>query len=233
MGLFKPKWLSNNDEKVSKAINEMNSQTKLARVARQARQYWAREQALNKLTDQKILADIAKNGEDAAIRVQAAEKLIDQSLAQKIFADLAKVPSSVDFRLQIVDKITDQSLKQELFADIFRNNDDPNIRSKLLDKLTDKSILTDIAVNFSNDDWRRHACLKLTNGEHIIEGCICTLCGTAYHKFKVIDSSSHNERHINGYDMTITNKTLKCDNCGIITAEKVIDYQGYDSDYNR
>ena len=51
-GLFKPAWMSENEEKALRAVAKLTDQTLLARVVREAVVCKARTAAVEKLTDQ-------------------------------------------------------------------------------------------------------------------------------------------------------------------------------------
>ena len=59
MGLFKPAWQSNNEEKALKAVEAENDQTALIRIAKNARYSSVGIAAISKITDLKILDDIS------------------------------------------------------------------------------------------------------------------------------------------------------------------------------
>ena len=220
MGLFKPAWMGESNDKALKSVQKETDQTKLTEIAKTSPHWNLRRAAVDKLTDQRALADIAKNDSAFDVRFSAIRAICNcnKSFISRTMWD------------NLFSALTDQSM----IADIFGNYDDADVKWGAFRKLTDKTILHDIAKNNTDKIWRVRACEKLTEGKHQIENCTCKLCGEMFHDFQNFGSTtSHNEKHPNGYDMTITIQKIKCVKCGLVSEKEDIERHGYDSDYNR
>jgi len=89
------------------ALERLDNQSSLAKVAREAKLESLRLAAALKLTDQPILADLATAGAAPAVRSAAVKKLINQ----RLLANVAMRSSDSKIRRTALNKLTDQDLK--------------------------------------------------------------------------------------------------------------------------
>jgi hypothetical protein len=162
-------------------VQQTTDQTKLAKIAVEAKDTDVRKAALNKLTDQALLAKIAVEDEDADVCSAAVEKLTDQALLAKIAMEakwstvlsaamdkltdqamLAKITVEAEdwkMRKAALERVTDQAL----LAKIAVEAEDFNVRSDALEKVTDQALLAKIAVEAGSLVIRKGAKEKLTD----------------------------------------------------------------------
>jgi hypothetical protein len=126
-----------------KTVARITDQTKLSRIAVEAKSDFVRYAAVEKLTDQSLLAKIALEDKEWRVRSCAVWKLTDQSLLAKI----ALEDKEWTVRCRAVDKFTDQSLVMKFAVEAKSDY----VRSHALRKLTDQSLLAKFAVE--NKDW--------------------------------------------------------------------------------
>jgi len=147
MGLFKPGWMNENEEKALRAIAEEEDQKQLAKAAIKAPCYSAKDAAIKKLSDQDLLIDIVKNTGDSPVRDDAIRKTKDQNT----LIDVVKNDKSKYSRAAAAWNITDQGV----LVDIIKNEESENVRYAATSNITDKNILMDIAKN----DKSKSVCL--------------------------------------------------------------------------
>jgi len=109
------------------AIEKLSSQTLIAKVALKSTKWWAREIAVIKLNDQEVLAKVAIGDEETLVRKAAVDKLTSQTIISKV-AFNEKDP---DIRKVAVKKLTEQS---EL-AKIAEYDNDDSVRLEAAEKL--------------------------------------------------------------------------------------------------
>ena len=132
MGLFKPAWMGNNEDKAIHSVEMERKTSKLLEIIENATLISVKTAAAKKLTDQHALVDIIRDFHiDDKVRIAAMENLTDQVL----LADLAK--SGVGFEMHAVKKLTDQTILE----DIVNNARSFVVRGIALKNLKNKSIL--------------------------------------------------------------------------------------------
>ena len=139
MGLFKPAWMSNNEEKAIMAVKSLVGND-LVLAARTAPSVNIRIEAINRLTEQSILANFAKYDNDIFVREAAMKKITDQS----ILADFARNTKDWTQLYAVVENLTDQSVLEEI-----AKNDEFSFELHVaaIEKLTNNFTLTEIAKN--------------------------------------------------------------------------------------
>jgi hypothetical protein len=158
MGLFEPAWMTDDTNKLFKAlrsVEKIKDQETLAKAAQSAPRHEIRVAAMDKLTDQEILADLAKNVALSDVRRQAVVKLTDQALV----AEVAKNDENIAVRTAAVERLTNQAD----LADIAKSEKDKDILILVISLLTDQDALAYMTKNY--EDWkiRFNAALKLTD----------------------------------------------------------------------
>jgi predicted regulator of amino acid metabolism with ACT domain len=145
MGLFTPAWNSKTEERALRAVEKMTDRTKLARVAKKAKNREVRYAAFAKLTDQDriVLADVAKNADYSDVRYDAVAKLTDQ----RGLADVAKNAGDSDVRKAAVANLTDQGV----LADLAKNDSDSDVRQAAVSKLTNPEALKSVVEKYLSD----------------------------------------------------------------------------------
>jgi len=134
--------IASNVKKVEKLARECQagkdkSCLKLAKIAKNDKNWKVRMAAVEKLTDQAILADIAKNDKDDDVRMTAIGKLTNQA----IIADIAKNDEDDDIRIAAVEKLTDQAI----IADIAKTEVDWHLQVKIFLEVSNQVLLAGIA----------------------------------------------------------------------------------------
>ena len=144
MGLLKPAWLSENWDKVQKAIEKESNQNSLAKIAKVAPLGGARIAALKKLNDQSLLADIAVNDRDWEVRKTAVEKLENKN----VLANIAKRDEMSLVGEAAAKSIIDQNILFEIVHDTIHIS----VRKIAVDMITDQQLLNELALS-KNVDW--------------------------------------------------------------------------------
>ena len=146
MRLFKPAWMSDNEEKALQDVEKETNPKKLVEIIKKSPLISVCVAAVNRLSDQSVLFDIANNygdfifhADDWDIYEAAVNKLTDQSNIM-IFAK-GRGPSCV--QIAAVNKLTDQSVLE----DIAKNADHMTVRGSAVERLTNLSFLDNCAKN--------------------------------------------------------------------------------------
>jgi len=180
MGLFKPAWQSDNQEKALRAVEKETDQIKLAVIANNAPLDNVRVAAVNKLTNQTVLAEMAKHEKNEWIYVAAVKILTDQATLayvaknrnssyerkvavqklsnQRILAEIAQNDNDYDVQKTAFGNITNQYFLEEI-----ARNTGCFLRNSAVEQLKNQEILIDIARNDKNDDIRIDAAIRLTD----------------------------------------------------------------------
>jgi hypothetical protein len=137
------------------AVQKLNDQTVLAKIAMEDTDDSVRITAVDKLTDQAILEKIALESNDYLVRRSAVDKLIDQTILAKIA--LEDTWGSV--RLSAVEKLTDQTV----LAKIALKDTDDSVRQATIEKIADQTILAKIALESTDFLVRCSAIHKLND----------------------------------------------------------------------
>ncbi|MDR0275959.1 MAG: hypothetical protein LBI48_11600 [Burkholderiaceae bacterium] len=134
-------WQSDDGDKSAKAVAEITDQQKLAKIAKEAPHWKARETAIGKLDErhQRLFADIVRNDPSENLRVEAMKKL-DES-HQALFATIVRGYNS-----------------SPLVQDTWSRQ---RIRMEAIRKMTDKALLADIGKNAKKRDERSEAITRL------------------------------------------------------------------------
>lgn len=129
MGLFKPVWMSDNQEKALKVVAKETDQVKLEEIAKNAVLVAVRIETIRKLTDQSVLADFAKKDANRNVRLWAISKLHDQN----VLADIAQNDHDYIVREAAIFKLTGQADQAALI--ILAKNPDLGIREAAITQL--------------------------------------------------------------------------------------------------
>jgi hypothetical protein len=126
------------ESKLAAAVGKLTDQVSLAKVAVDARCWWARVAAVGKLTDQALLAKLAIQDDARDVRLAAVEKLTDQAaLAKAAIQD-----HWATVRRAAVEKLTDQTA----LAKVATEDADGGVRLAAVGKLTDQPLLAKAAI---------------------------------------------------------------------------------------
>ena len=135
MGLFKPAWMSNNEEKALRAVESLTDQTELARAVYAARSREARKAAVGKLTDTDALAGIIGDEKNCGdIRPEARRRL--EALERAI--RIEQIKRRDDEILEILGSTSDPAEGREAFRQI----SDENKQLRALRHISDQTVLT-------------------------------------------------------------------------------------------
>ncbi|MDR2533728.1 MAG: HEAT repeat domain-containing protein [Tannerellaceae bacterium] len=130
------RWNSKDGFKADKAVGRINNQEKLARIAVEARSYWAREAAVEKLTaedHQTLLAHIATTDQHWFVRELAIEKLTPADY-QPLLAEIATKDCDKHVRRAAVEKLVAEE-NQSLLVEIATKDKDPWVCETALKQL--------------------------------------------------------------------------------------------------
>jgi hypothetical protein len=148
MGLFKPAWQGENEEKALKAVSKILDSAKLEEIANNAPLDVVRYFAIKRISSM------------SNTRLGAAERLFNNAInTQSILRVVALTDNDRMFRQYAVGKLTNL----ELLAFIAKNDPHASVRSEAVKKINDQSILE--AVSLHDTDWevRMNAIMKVTN----------------------------------------------------------------------
>ena len=188
--LFKPKWKHSDDLIRRKAVEKINDQELIKKIAQTDEHEWVRSEAVRKLLDQKLIAEIAKNDKHWEPR-QAAVQMLSE---QKLLIEIARTDKEPSVRNSAVEKITDHNV----LVMIAKSDEDSSVRKNATEKIIDQSVLIEIArkdnrfevrikavanphfndqkilgeiAQNRNEDWqvRRAAVEKITDQELLVE----------------------------------------------------------------
>ncbi|MCL2776089.1 MAG: hypothetical protein FWD71_22510 [Oscillospiraceae bacterium] len=161
MGLFKPAWMNEEQNKALEAIGKLSNQVELAKAVKDAPVWKVKVEAVKKITDKTLLADIAKNAVKEYLRQLAVERIIDQTL----LIDIAKNDNDADVRITAALNISDNIISQQIFADILTGNSGmSDLREQALSKVEDQDVLEYVALNKKESITCRELAIgKLTN----------------------------------------------------------------------
>ncbi|HPG38714.1 MAG TPA: hypothetical protein PLP19_12750 [bacterium] len=134
MGLFTPKWQSNNPEK---------------------RKEWVASANPEDPKNREILYELAKQDQEAAVRLAVTEKLADQSL----LAWIANNDTMLDIRKAAIKRITDNSL----LATLIKNSPESAVRKAAINKLSDQLLLAEVIKSEQDSKLRKTAVSRLTD----------------------------------------------------------------------
>jgi hypothetical protein len=132
MGLFKPAWLSNNEDKAIKAVDAVDDFETLAMVVREARYESVQIRAIDRIDDTVYLAKCASDPRSSGqVALAALAKLTDQrQMAENAINNLSRVKKAA------LDRISDP----EWLDYVVNNSNDSYIRGIASDRLADASI---------------------------------------------------------------------------------------------
>ena len=186
MGLFKPVWMTTNEEKALKAIAKLKKQKDFAAAANNAPNGKVRLAAaqklsdpvliceylikgkhplyndsvgrilFNKIADKALLLKLVKSAEDKQIRYGAVDRITDQTTLY----ELSQTSKDSTVRLRAVYHVTDRAVLQS-----FLNDRDTDIRRAAILTFNDQGLLEDMAMNDNDRFWRERAVECLTDQE--------------------------------------------------------------------
>ena len=193
MGLFTPKWKSDDVEKALKAVAKINDQAQLAEIAVSAQTGYLPDKdvqyaAVKKLTNPAFLMQVVKNPSTGKYALRAAfEKTTDRAFVEYI----AVTPGSwEDVRYTAISMLTDPAVlehiastdsniglrrkavenehfnNQEMLKEIISSSDDFMLVCAAADKLQDKDFLTEFA---RENEGKRQAVLKRVEDQALLE----------------------------------------------------------------
>ena len=178
MGLYKPAWLNEDEEKSLQLVKRLDDEDTLFRIAKEAKHFIVKEAAVKKLIHLGHLIDIAMNDKNEYFRKTAIELLqtkfqnyngaasaVETLTNQKILADFAINSIDNGIRIAAIKNLTDQSILLE----VAENDSFAGVRIRAAAKLTDevnaKKIFIDIAKNEKSKYDRHAAIYHLTDRE--------------------------------------------------------------------
>ena len=185
MGLFKPAWQSDNEEKALRAVEKVIDQQKLAEIAKTAPLDDVRIAAVEKIVNQSVLEYIAKNDTDDYVRVSAIRKMTNQSALLELakrkdcnrHLDKVSYPSVVATK-----KLTEQNAISEVGLNAFEYC----ARVAAIENINDRSVLHKIAKN-DKDEWVRAKAAVKINDDMVLAKVICSLEAGSSNTKKLFD----------------------------------------------
>ena len=161
MGLFTPAWKSKDYQKAINAVNRIEKEKVLIKIAKISELSDIRKAAIKKITDQNALVEIAKTDEEWGVRCAAAEKITDQNA----LVEIAKTDEEWGVREAAAEKITDQNA----LIEIAKTAEDRDVREAATKKITDQNTLIEIAKTAEDSDVRAAATYKITDQNALVE----------------------------------------------------------------
>ena len=161
MGIFKPAWMSKDQDKALRAVKKLFDDATLAHIVKNDKRVDVRMAAVENLADQAALADIAKNDEHDWVREAAAKKLT----CQAVLAGIAKNDGCDNVRMAAFKNLSDQPWIAHVVKNEkgWNNHKENAMHREAAEKLTDPTVLADIAKN-ARDDWvRKHAIQNMSD----------------------------------------------------------------------
>ena len=126
MGLFKPAWMSTNEEKALKAVermviipNKLTDQEVLSYVVMNDEDSFLRGKIIKKLTNQDTLGSIAKNDADNKLREIAIERLTDKHLLSEIAFSTDKDKYTFEYDKALRTGTGDDDFVHDIVTDIY------------------------------------------------------------------------------------------------------------------
>jgi len=180
MGLFKPAWMSDNEEKAVRAVEKTTDLYTLIDIAKQGKGNLvlmktvmklgkietfdknkvkminrAAELAIERITDQKILSVVVINCDYGSSF--ALKKIRDQ----RVIYDIAQSARGELLRIDAVKELSDQ----EMLSNIAKNNKESILRICAAEKLTDKALAQEVFADIAKKEetCRMRAIGNLTN----------------------------------------------------------------------
>lgn len=214
MGLFKPRWQSNNLRKALESVEKQTDQTILAEIVKKAMVDNVRMLAVKKLTDQSILSSIVRDAEskgDRALALEAAKRITDQS----ILGDICKRSYHVS---EVSEFCFNSISNDDVLVDIIVNDTQGSYSAKALSKVVDersifiagKKLINQAKIKSKNkerwaSDLSRNAIFnaiweRISNQDMLAELFICTegKIDTGYIDKKITDTNIIMRLYSNG-----------------------------------
>ena len=155
LDIFRPKWKRSNAAVRLAAVDDLNDQEILGKIAQTDGDSRVKCAAVRKLTDQRALSAILRTDSDSAVRKAAIETLTDET----VLAEVATTDNSADIRKFTTEHLTDPAvLAQVVMTDI-----DGFVRQAAVERLSDQKALAAVAANNNSRDICRAAVRKLTD----------------------------------------------------------------------
>lgn len=145
MGLFKPAWQSENEEKALKAVEKKTLPLTLFEIAENAPLECVREAANKKFHS--IISDYVKNIRYAEGYSSFIYKLSDQT----VLADIALNGAYENVCTTAVDRLSDQNL----IIEIVEKSKNERVRSFALNRITDLSVRKRIEYDIKEAKWKK------------------------------------------------------------------------------
>ncbi|MBQ9515826.1 MAG: hypothetical protein IJR57_06930 [Ruminococcus sp.] len=162
MGLFEPKWMSDNRAKALKAVEKITDPQKLAEVAVNAKDQVVVSKAIERIHEEAVLARIALgNSDNRAKALKAVEKITDP---QKL-AEVAVNAKNHD----VVSKAIERIHEEAVLAGIALGNANYYSIKKALERVTHADLLMQIADEAENNWVRISALSILTKHNHNLD----------------------------------------------------------------
>jgi len=165
MGLYKPAWLNEDEEKSLQLVKRLDDEDTLFRIAKEAKHFIVKEAAVKKLIHLGHLIDIAMNDKNEYFRKTAIE------LLQTKFQNYNGAASAVE-----------TLTNQKILADIAKNDEDAFIRKFAEEKIGKLDCQGDGVHN-----WQYKGRLEERNNEDFsfcYDVYYCTKCGKEIKKDK-------------------------------------------------
>lgn len=185
---FKPKWQNSNPEKRLEAIEELDAQDTLERIALSDESSEVRAAAIKKLTLIPSLLEISKKDTEAGIRRLAENRYFEEvskklknfrevvneeiiALVEDIkdtrFAeDLVKSVANSELRLELVKRTS----KANVLAQAASKDAKEEVAKAAVERMDSESLLQDVAKNSKHTSVRKIAAEKLRIKEEIADG---------------------------------------------------------------
>jgi hypothetical protein len=148
MGLFKPRWKSDDLKVALAAVEKLDYDKQLLRVIQEAPRWEIKAAAVKKLTSPFKLMEIAEHHQDSFVRIAAAEMMVDKQLAQSIFAEIAQSDDAA--KESAFEKLNDQVQ----LAEVAQFSLDKNIAEGAVKKVTRHDLVVTIAQNSQHERVR-------------------------------------------------------------------------------
>lgn len=191
MGLFKPRWMSNNEDRAWSAAYDVTDQAELRRIALESQHESVRLLAVKRLTDVAVLETVLKDeGSEkvcAATRAQI-DSIHRAELSEKVLAELPKMESQEEIASYVTCPDVSEDVHQAasvLLRDralvmgvLMKESPNHCVLENLMEKVTFEDDLLDLARSASTDEVReaamrrvsRKALVELATGEKESKG---------------------------------------------------------------
>lgn len=185
---FKPKWQNSNPEKRLEAVEELDTQDTLERIALSDENSEVRAAALKKLTVIPSLLEISKKDAEAGIRRLAENRyfeevskklknfrevvneeilaLVDDVKDTRFAEDLVKSIGNSELRLELVKRTS----KANVLAQAAMKDAKEDVAKAAVERMESEALLQDVAKNSKHTSVRKIAAEKIRVKEEIADG---------------------------------------------------------------